>query len=449
MRDTVLLCTVGGSHEPVLEAIKSSGPRYVCFICSGRDPVTARPGSIGQIVGAGNVIKKHRDDKTPSLPNIPTQARLADGSFEVWEVPADDLDKAFLIIRQGISELATRFPGAVMVADYTGGTKTMTAALVAVALESDDVELQLVTGPRSDIRSVKSGTERAVGASVNRVRIDRAMAVHLDAWGRFAYREAAHGLDRIKVAADAPDRPRLELARAMSHGFASWDDFDHGGALDRLEVFAARIAPDHPKMLGTIRLLSRQGDDDPKVAAARLFDLWLNAKRRAERGRYDDAIARVYRLIEWTAQWQLRTKLGVNTSDLPRSMVPTGVGPAFGRDGKIQVGLQHAWQVVREQMDGPAGDFVAEHGNSMRNLLQKRNHSILAHGFHPVKRQDWRDVHSWMRDLFLPLLGKLALEVGLREAPPQLPTRPPKSIVETGSGGVPPSPGSRRNSGTP
>ena len=83
MSETVLLCTVGGSHQPILEAIRATSPAYVCFICSGRDTETERPGSIGQVTGSGSVIRAHRDDKKPTLPNIPTQAELEPDRFAV------------------------------------------------------------------------------------------------------------------------------------------------------------------------------------------------------------------------------------------------------------------------------------------------------------------------------------------------------------------------------
>ena len=51
----------------------------------------------------------------------------------------------------------------------------MTAALVCAALERDDVELQLIAGARPNLVRVEDGTERAMTASVARLRLDRAM----------------------------------------------------------------------------------------------------------------------------------------------------------------------------------------------------------------------------------------------------------------------------------
>ena len=386
MSNPILLCTVGGAHQPILRAIESTGPRYVCFFCTDRDPGTGRLGSIVQVTGKGSVIKAKPGDAKPTLPNIPAQAGLDTERFEARTIPADDLDGAFFTMRAA-AELAARFPGVRFVADYTGGTKTMTAALVCAALERDDVELQLIADARPNLVRVEDGTEQATTASVARLRLDHAMAPYLGAWRRFAYHEAADGLRRIRVATGNPGRAQLEFARSSSRALARWDDFDHTGALALLDIYAGRVARYFPEMLPTLRLLANE--DDAKHEPARLFDLWLNAERRAAQGRFDDAVARWYRLMEWTAQWQLRTGTGADTADFPQELLPPDTDPTPGRDGKIKIGLRQTWQVVEQRLPGPAQAFIAEHGRELRDLLDLRNHSILAHGYRPVGEADW------------------------------------------------------------
>ena len=165
MTNSIFLCFVGGAHQPILRAIESASPRYACFFCTDRDPGTGRPGSIGQVTGKGNVIKASFGDAKPTLPNIPTQASLDAERFEARTIPADDLDGAFFAMRDAAAELAERFPGTRFIADYTGGTKTMTAALVCTALERDYVGLQLIAGARPNLVRVEDGTETA-GAGV-------------------------------------------------------------------------------------------------------------------------------------------------------------------------------------------------------------------------------------------------------------------------------------------
>ena len=428
MNTPILLCTVGGAHQPILRAIESTSPRYVCFFCTDRDPGTGRPGSIVQVTGKGNVIKASFGDAGPTLPNIPAQARLDAEHFEARTIPADDLDGAFFAMRDAAAELAERFPGARFIADYTGGTKTMTAALVCAALERDDVELQLIAGARPNLSRVEDGTEQAMTASVARLRLDRAMAPYLDAWRRFAYHEAAEGLDGIRIAAGNPDRAWLGLARSLSRALARWDDFDHGGALELIDTYASRVAPRFPQMLPTLRLLAKANENDKRHEPARLFDLWLNAERRAKQGRSDDAVARWYRLVEWTAQWQLRTVLGADTADFPQDLLPPDADTTPGRDGKIRIGLWQAWQVVEHRLPGPAQVFIAGHGRELRDLLDLRNSSILAHGYRPVGAADWRRVDSWTQERFMPVLRALALGAGLKSEPSQLPGELPGSF---------------------
>ena len=344
---TILLCTVGGSHQPILMSIRENRPDYVCFFCTGHDPDTGKQGSISQVTGQGSVIKAKRDDDKPTLPNIAVQASLTDGKFETREVPADDLDRSCVIMHVNIADLATRFPEARFIADYTGGTKTMTAALVCTALERDDVALHLVSGPRPNLDKVPTGTQQAMAASSERLRLHRAMVPCLNAWRRYAYREAADGLDSIRIAANSPDRARLLLGKALSSALAFWDDFDHAAALTQIEDYAGRISQHLPRLLPDLRKLA---GDDPSSKAARLWDLWLNAERRAAQGRFDDAVARWYRLMEWTAQWQLKVQLGADTADFPGELLAPGMDATPGRNGKIEVGLRKAWQIAAHHL---------------------------------------------------------------------------------------------------
>ena len=426
MNDSVLFCTVGGSPQPILKAIESTVPCFICFFCSGTDPESGKPGSSSQVMGIGNVIKAHPGDEKATLPNIPTLAGLDPRRFDVVEVSSDDLDRSFIAMRIAIAELRNRFHTARFVADYTGGTKTMTAALVCAALESNDIELQLVAGARPDLERVRDGTEQAMTASVARLRLDRAMAPYLATWGRFAYREAAEGLDRIRIGVGEVDRRRLGLARAMSHSLALWDDFDHRGALDRIKDYARLVVGSFPGMLPTLGLLTQERLK--KNEPARLFDLWLNARRRAAQGRYDDAVARVYRLFEWTAQWQLRCKLNLETARFPIDRLPESAKLRSDEGDHTKIGLFSAWQVIASDLQGDVREFAVQRSAEMCNLLSFRNDSILAHGFRPVREEDWRTMESWVEERFVPMLWGAAQRSGLKAVPEQLPTEPPECI---------------------
>ncbi len=427
MSDTVLLCTVGGSHQPILTAIRELAPGFVSFIVTGKDAATGRPGSINTIVGNGTPIEVRRGgDIIERLPNIPTLAGLSSDGFACIEVPADDLDETVERIAKAIAELRARFPGAALVADYTGGTKTMTAALVMAAIDAEDVELQLITGSRADLVKVRDGSQAGLAVSAEGVRLRRAMQPYLAAWQRFAYGEAAEGLARLAQPRDPALRAELQIAKGLSRAFDAWDRFDHALAAELLEPYRPRLGADAGAAVGP--LFSALGHltaapDSPRRAPARLWDLWLNAQRRASQSRYDDAVARAYRLLEWTAQWLLST-VGVETGDLRAEQIPDVLSIAPNADGKRQAGLRIAWELAAHHLGGDVRAFVENERSHMLDQLKKRNYSILAHGDRPIGRADWEAFSGWIDATLIPLLRSRAAATGIKSLAPQLPRAP-------------------------
>ncbi len=404
MEKTLLICTVGGSHQPILKAIEHICPDFICFLCTGRDTDTERSGSEQQITGKGSVIASRRGEP-PDLPNIPAQANLTENQYEIIALPADDLDPACVRIRQALADLAQRYPGAHLIADYTGGTKTMSAALVIAALEAPGVELQLITGSRADLSAVAADTEYPLRASTESIRLQRAMQPYIYAWRRYAYDEAQQGLAGVPVPLAPELRGQLNLLRSLSRAFAAWDRFDHASALECLQIYRQRIGATHGSYLNALKIMT--GEKQQGREALRLYDLWLNARRRAAQGRYDDAVARVYRLIEWTAQWQLQVHRGIDTADVDMTLLPPGIDLSRDPRGRYQAGLFNAWQIIAQTLDGPCAEFIQGNAKILLTHLELRNNSILAHGFVPVDAGAWRRVEDWLLQAFVPMLEQL------------------------------------------
>jgi len=424
MNGRALICTVGGSHEPVVTAIRETDPVFVTFLCTDRDPATNRPGSRIQVEGAGPVIYARRGDAAPTLPNIPAQCGMADDRYEVRIVAADDLDDVFVQARKAIADTRSRLPATTrLLADYTGGTKTMTAGLVMAALECEDVELRLVTGTRADLVRVHDGTQGSVLASAAGVRLHQAMAPYLRAWARFGYAEAARGLREIPTPANAALRGEWQIARDLSAAFDAWDRFDHPAALRGLQLYQQRIGMRAGLYFSFLQMLTAP-DGDHRKEPSRLFDLWRNAQRRASQGRYDDAVARGYRLIEWTAQWLLRERVGIDTADVPEDRTSPDLALNVNRQGKRQAGLFAAWELVAAHVPGAPADFASAEGKRLLDHLNARNASILAHGYTPIGEEVWARFQEWIENAFLPMLREAAKEAGLRMDPPQLPDKP-------------------------
>lgn len=415
-RSSILICTVGGSAEPILTAIRDLRPARVVFVCS-RGPKSSR----SQVEGDG---KK---------PGIAAQAGLTPGSWHIVEVPPDDPDEIFLVVTQEIERL--RSAGNSVVVDYTGGTKSMSLGAALAALASK-VDLTLTTGERRDLVRVASGSERATPVGFRCIQARFAQERAEDAWRRFAYADAAELLDHahreLTLAADVPGsvrklRERVDRLRAASWMFEAWDRFDHREALylwkaERLELLGGM------KPYGEALAVLDSNDREPLV----LLDLWHNAERRAKRHRFDDALARLYRLVEWTAQYILKKQHGIETARFDPSRLPEGelrsrLAARAGRDGTVPIGLFEALTALRTL--SPDHPFVRRlqqplAGSTPLTRLQQwiegRNRSILAHGFTPVDESLWREAHDWMQASWLPWLQEELTARG--QDLPQFPT---------------------------
>jgi CRISPR-associated protein (TIGR02710 family) len=417
----ILICTVGGSHQPIVSAINEQQPDHVIFICTDKDPATGRPGSNVQITGTGNCIKARPQDEKPTLPNIPAQTGLNPEQYQVWLCYADDLDQIYLTCREAINDALSRFPSARIIADYTGGTKSMSAALTMAVLEHQEIELQLMAGSRGDLVKVQDGSQYAAVANIERLRFERLIAPYRHAWTRHAYSEAEAGLKLIRPPHQSELRGQYTRFRDLSRAFAEWDNFNHAAALDIIQRYAPSLSPALKAYLPIAMRLNDQNTG--KRDAARLFDLYLNALRRAAQGRYDDAIARIYRLIEWTAQWLLKNLCDIETANVNQADIPEGMTLPRNRDGQWQAGLFNAWQLIKHKTSGEASRFIAREENSLLDHLKIRNGSILAHGFEPVKARDWQAMQTWLEQQFMPMLLAESARVGIKAMPQQLPDK--------------------------
>lgn len=414
---TALICTVGGSHQPVVQAINSLQPDFICFVCTGDDSATGQPGSRRQVEGNGNVIKANTKDEKPGLPNIPAQLNLSDEAWEVLEVEPDDFDDIYRKVHDWLIKQAAN--DVQLIADYTGGTKTMSAALVVAALDQGDVRLQLVTGTRASLIRVERGTESALFASVTTTRAKRAADQALMNWRAYAYAEATQGLRQIQIPQDKRESARIRQSLALSQAFSAWDRFDHAHALEILQPFRPVLGKQMHEHFQVLGLLT---NDSPRRELMRLFDLWRNAQRRGVQHRYDDAVARLYRLSEWSAQWLLREQTGIDTADVPVEKIPDGIVlPANGR-GQHQAGLVVAWELAAFHCGERARQFWDEQKSVLLNLLQSRNYSILAHGLNPLSETEYKDFLAWVEKHLLKMLLVYAEKAPYRvkSLPPQL-----------------------------
>ncbi|MBF0220418.1 MAG: TIGR02710 family CRISPR-associated protein [Gammaproteobacteria bacterium] len=416
MTQRILISTVGGSHQPIVTAIQALAPDFVCFICSEDDAGTGQKGSWTQITQAGLMIKASFKDEKPTLPNIPTQVGLSAEQFEVVKVNADDLSQATQAMQAHLRQLIVRFNGAEFIADYTGGTKTMSAALVVAALDLPQVELHVVTGNRSNLVKVEDGMQFGTNVTVDSLRFQQQLRNSVAAWQNYGYELSAEALAALRSPTDSHWRGVHGRMRDISGALAAWDRFEHTEALNALQRYQGVIGKQMSLHFTFLKMLT---SEDQRRSAAQWLDLWLNASRRGEQQRYDDAVARCYRLWEWAAQWLLQQRHQLNTADLPHDL-PLSFELPVNREGKRQASLLQSWKMVAELDNDAVADFMRQQQDTLRDLSQIRNYSMLAHGFTPVNSNDWKKMASWTGEQLLTVLYPEFQRTGMKLTVAQL-----------------------------
>ena len=180
----------------------------------------------------------------------------------------------------------------------------------------------------------------------------------------------------------------------LSEGYAAWDVAGYGGALERLREAREELGVSFSES----ELLERAGALVDRVSihlpflgkvrgrlsVENVVDMLENARRRiVDQGRYDDGVARLYRTIEMWHQWRLQ-KRSISTEKVDRERIDAKVRERFLKEAGLRelpevLTLRHA-RLLDRILSGTEKEDEAV----LRDLLQKRNRSILAHGLEPI-----------------------------------------------------------------
>ena len=149
----------------------------------------------------------------------------------------------------------------------------------------------------------------------------------------------------------------------------------------------------------------------------RLIDLYLNARRRAEGGKFDDATARLYRCMEMCSTIEL-LKLGIEDPAKPdyetfarnincnvetlftifKDKAKYDIPPRLALDNQM---------VLLSMADNEVANiyFDMKKSTETESTMDKRNRSILAHGTNPITENDYEKMESKVRSIIVMTVG--------------------------------------------
>lgn len=291
----------------------------------------------------------------------------------------DDLDECFREIRGSVEEYNDRYE---IVIDYTSGTKTMTTAASICSLLYHK-KLSLVSGKRGNNGIVIPGTEKVQEQNLYSAYDKYLFDKFKELFNSYQFTGARDVLDEIVILNEK------EKYRDLVKGYDLWDKFSHKNAYEKLGKTRDERINNNKAFLG------RLNNEMDKIKLNYMFvDLINNAERRVSEGKYDDAVARLYRAIELIAQIKLK-KYGFDDlseekftiDDLKNKNIDTEKYTKYADEKwKLKLGIEKKFELLKDLGWDKANDFYLEN-KKIKGLLIKRNSSILAHGLEPIDKE--------------------------------------------------------------
>lgn len=290
-------------------------------------------------------------------------------------------------------------------ADFTAGTKPMSAGLVYAAIAERINRISYVTGQRDPENHgrVIRGTEKVLNLSTARPLFERDLIIAVQMFNHLRFQSAIAMVEPILQATQEPEIMNRALRiKVLSEIYDLWDKFDHNKACKNLENMIDSSEMSKVKKLLSSKMRNLNDNlthlkacQDSDFSHHLLFDLIESATRRIEiENKYDDGVARLYRALEYLAQLRLREK-EIDSADVDIDKLPDKLRQKYrdkkGDKAKLQLGMVEDYDLLNRLGEKVGQTFLDDYkqdrngnGGVLYKRLNQRNNSILAHGFQPV-----------------------------------------------------------------
>jgi CRISPR-associated protein (TIGR02710 family) len=324
------------------------------------------------------------------------RAGLPAEQTEIVEVAsANDIGAIFQRMNDLVQRMGKRgFSPDEIAINYTSGTKVMGAGAVLSAVYNRIMELRYITGLNAgvDARHRIVTTKPGAVLAYQQMLAGRRMMLDLH------HTSARNSLADVAEDLLSPDdRTLLADLRLLSEAYESWDSFFPDRFLQLYDKVSFKLDTLDPFRL-TAEQLNHVGELAAEIKAGHMgqyviTDLYNNAVRRLQMGRSEDAIARVYRALEMLAQWVLQRDFEIDTNDVDTRVIPPRERVGYEalrstEDGLVKIGMRKSFELLNT-LTSPLGEQFAK-DTVMRQFMEHRADSILAHGLLPLPAEEAR-----------------------------------------------------------
>lgn len=381
----VMIITVGTgrNREDIAGAIKLSiqreNPDHIYFLTSPQSERETMP---------------YVDN--PFLKNRKIAIQTLDETNDVEEIYLKYLELIRTIIADGNSREN-------IVIDYTSGTKSMSAALFAAGVSLEVGSINYIAGKRDSSGRVIPGKERPIPIKPVTIFAENKINEARTLFNRYQFQSALTLLRPLtETLKENSIADRVELYIKLAEAYSAWDTFKLTEAVLLFgKINSTGLLKEYPykeAFQKNFELVNQSKTN--KYSIHRLVDLLNNIYRRMEEGKFDDAQARIYRLFEYMAQiklYQEHNKIAterVKINELPSALKPKYLQMA-GEKTELQLSMVKAFELLADLNDELGCEFIGEYLQNNSNLmclLNKRNKSILAHGFTAIDCRDCEEL---------------------------------------------------------
>ncbi|MDR1820389.1 MAG: TIGR02710 family CRISPR-associated protein [Methanobrevibacter sp.] len=319
----------------------------------------------------------------------------------------NNFSDCFKTIEEKLSEYS---PTDIIKFNYTSGTKTMSVAS-AICATLYKKELILVNGTRNDTNIVIGGTEENIQQNLFRVYDKLNLEKVKEFFNINMFESAKIFLEKIKIL------DKKDIYSDLIDYYNHWDKFNHESAVKLYSQDFSNLSPNmNIQIQNNIKVLNiinskANFKTDEKENDLRCYyilaDLLNNADRRAGEGKYDDAIARLYRSLELIAQIKLKKGYRLITSNIDIEKVKKYCTDAHyinrlnqqkNSHGKVQSGLKESFNLLNCLGDDLGKEFKKSE-KKIGSMLSHRNMSILAHGLEHKNKKEYLEFKSVVLNL--------------------------------------------------
>lgn len=402
-----MIISVGGTIQPIVKSISEYSPEFVSFFAS-QDTVS-------------KLIEIESELKNNSV-NIKREITLIDDVNDLYHCYNKSIEAVKRVLSKGYNKDE-------VIVDYTGGTKNMSVAL-ALASINFGFSYSYVGGierTKEGVGIVIDGQEK-IYQSINpwdflaiddKKRISNFFNTYHFKAARDICNELSEKTGKIKFL--------FRKIAFLIDFYYNWDLFNYTQALqilNRKEIYELEECEDAgirdfaKKTFLFKDFIEKLSKNSNKPTLNLILDLFANAERRFEQGKIDDAVLRLYRIVEMIAQYKLLTYYEINTSNVDLTKIPETLRTEYDKrdeSGKIKIGLNQSYRLLRA-LDDDLGKIFEEEQRNFNNIQNARNNSYLAHGFSSPKETTYTGLREFILKLNfinvdeIPILPKLVFK---------------------------------------